>query len=250
MRLNGKTVIITGASSGIGAAAARLFAAEGAAVILGARRVERLAAIAAEIEAAGGAVAFQATDVTDDAQVDALVDLALESFGRLDAAFNNAGATGALSPAPEMATQTWRAALDVNLTSAFFAARRQIPAIKAAGGGSIVFTSSFVGPCAGLPGMAAYAAAKAGLVGLTHALAAEHGADGVRVNALLPGGVLTEMAGEDPNFLAWVRSIHALKRMATPEEIAEAALFLLSDAASFVTGAAIRADGGVSITKT
>ena len=117
------------------------------------------------------------------------------------------------------------------------------------GGGSIVFTASFVGHMIGLPGMGAYAAAKAGLVGLAQVLAAEHGADGIRANTLLPGGTLTAMAGDDPAYHEVVRGLHALKRMASPEEIARAALFLVSDAASFVTGAAMIADGGNSISK-
>ena len=116
------------------------------------------------------------------------------------------------------------------------------------GGGAIVFTSSFVGHTnGGLPGMAAYAASKAGLIGLTQALANEHGRDNIRVNALLPGGTRTDMAGDDPDTHAFIAGLHALDRMATPEEIAQAALFLLSAASSFVTGSAMLADGGVSV---
>ena len=148
-----------------------------------------------------------------------------------------------------MHAEIWHDVLDTNLSSAFFAAKHQIPVLKARGGGSIVFTSSFVGHTAGIPGMGAYAAAKAGLLGLTQTLAAEHGADGIRVNALLPGGTMTAAAGDDPAFHAWVRSFHALGRMAEPEEIARAALFLLADDASFVTGTALLADGGNSITR-
>lgn len=246
--LQGKTIIITGASSGIGAAAARLLAGEGAAVVLGARRDDALAELAGEIRSTGGQAAHLAGDVSDGAYAAALVAKAVETFGGLDGAFNNAGTMGALGPVPEMAEDNWAEVIAVNLTSAFHAARHQIPAILARGGGSIVFTGSFVGYTnAGLPGMAAYAASKAGLVGLTQSLAAEHGAAGLRVNALLPGGTLTPMAGDDADFHAFVRNMHALKRMARPGEIAEAALFLISERSSFVTGTAMLADGGNSI---
>ena len=249
MQLSGKTVILTGASSGIGRAAARLFAAHGANVVLGARRAAELDRVAADIRDAGGTALALAGDVTAEGYAEALVDLAVSSFGRLDAAFNNAGITGALAPVPETSRATWDAVLATNLTAAFLAARAQVPAMLAAGGGSLVFTSSFVGHATGLPGMGAYAAAKAGLVGLARVLAAEHGAQGLRANALLPGGTLTPMAGDDPAFHETVRQMHALKRMAAPEEIAAAALFLVSDASSFVTGTALFADGGNSVTK-
>ncbi len=135
------------------------------------------------------------------------------------------------------------------LNSGFYAAKFQIPAMRNRGGGSIVFTSSFVGHTVGLPGMGAYAAAKTGLIGLTQVLAAEHGPENIRVNALLPGGTMTPMAGDDAGFHEVVRGFHALKRMAEPSEIAKAAMFLLSDHASFVTGSAMIADGGNSINK-
>lgn len=251
MQLRAKRIIITGASSGIGAAAARAFAGEGARVVLGARRGERLDACAAEIVAAGGEAVVLAGDVREAGYAAALVALAQEAFGGLDGAFNNAGALGDLGPVPAMDQANWREVMAVNLDSAFHAARHQLPALKAAGGGSIVFTGSFVGHTVGLPGMAAYAAAKAGLIGLTQVLAAEHGPEGIRVNALLPGGTRTEMAGGgDPEFARWVAGLHALQRMADPEEIARAAAFLLSDQASFVTGSAMLADGGNSIFKT
>lgn len=250
MRLLNKTIIVTGASSGIGESAAGLFAAEGANVVLGARREPLLKANAAAIAAAGGKAVWLAGDVEDEDYAAALVDLAEREFGSLDGAFNNAGTTGDMGPVPDMPAANWKSVVAVNLDSAFYAAKHQIPALKRAGGGSIVFTSSFVGHTIGMPGMGAYAAAKAGLNGLTMALAAEHGADGVRVNALLPGGTLTPMASEDPDFLEFVRGMHALKRMAEPAEIAQAALFLLSKEASFVTGTAMLADGGNSICKT
>lgn len=249
MLLTDKTIIVTGASSGIGASAARLFAAEGASVVLGSRRKARLRQVEAEIIAAGGRAVHLAGDVAEEDYAAALVGLAGATFGRLDGAFNNAGTTGALGPVPEMSADMWRHVIDTNLTSAFFAARHQIPALLENGGGSIVFTSSFVGYTIGLPGMAAYGAAKAGLIGFAQVLAAEYGSRAIRVNALLPGGTRTEMAGNDPAAHQYVAGLHALKRMAEPEEIARVAAFLLSDHASFVTGSPVFADGGNSISK-
>ncbi|RWG47360.1 MAG: SDR family oxidoreductase, partial [Mesorhizobium sp.] len=192
-----------------------------------------------------------AGDVRDEAYARALVELAVESFGGLDIAFNNAGAVGLMAQVPEMAPATWHDTIDTNLTSAFLAARHQIPAMLERGGGSLIFTSSFVGYTAGMPGMAAYAAAKAGLIGLTQVLAAEYGPKGLRVNALLPGGTDTPAATfKTPESRTFVENLHALKRVARPEEIARSALYLASDASSFTTGAALFADGGVSINRT
>ena len=249
MTLKDKTIIITGASSGIGAAAARLFASAGASVVLGARREGRLAACVAEIERAGGRAVHLAGDVTDPGFAAGLVDLAMRRFGRLDAAFNNAGALGELGPIPAMTLDNWNHVVATNLTASFLAARHQVPAMLESGGGSLVFTSSFVGVTVGLPGMGAYAAAKAGLVGLVQVLAAEHGAAGIRANALLPGGTRTEMAGEDPQTRTYIAGLHALKRMAEPDEIAQVALFLVSDGASFMTGSPVFVDGGNSVFK-
>jgi len=252
MQLDTKVAIITGASSGIGEAAAKLFAAEGAKLVLGARRAERLADVVSTIERAGGTAVAVAGDVKDEAYAAELVAVALDRFGRLDIGFNNAGILGPMAPAPEVTAEAWQDALQTNLTAAFYGAKHQIPAMLQNGGGSVLFTSTFVGHTIGFPGMSAYAAGKAGLVGLTQCLAVEHGPANIRVNALLPGGTKTAMAGDfanDTAMLDAVASFHALKRMAEPEEIARAALFLASDAASFVTGTAMLVDGGNSITK-
>lgn len=251
--LSNKVAIITGASSGIGRASAILFAREGASVVLGARRQHELDLLVEEIREFGGQSVSLAGDVKSESYANALVELAVGRFGGLDVAFNNAGTTGAPGSVQEMALTQWHETLDTNLTSAFVGAKYQLPAMLARGGGSLIFTSTFVGHTLGLPGMAAYAASKAGLIGLTQELAAEFGAQGVRVNALLPGGTNTPMGRaftDTPQSLAFVQNMHALKRLAQPEEIARSALYLASDASSFTTGIALLADGGVSICRT
>lgn len=250
--LDGKIAIVTGASSGIGRAAALLFAQEGASLVVTARRKAELDALVAEIEAQGGAAAALPGDICDETLAERLVALATDRFGGLDIAFNNAGTTGSLLPAAEIPLADWRLTLDTNLTAAFTGAQAQLPAMLARGGGSLIFTSTIVGHELGLPGMAAYAASKAGLIGLARVIAAEYGASGIRANALLPGGTDTPMgrdAAPTPEALSFVVGLHALKRIARPEEIARAALFLASDASSFVTGSALLADGGVSINR-
>lgn len=252
MSLDGKIAIVTGASSGIGRAAALLFAAAGARLVLGARRRGPLEEVVAEIGDAGGQACAVPGDVGDEHHAAALVREATARYGGLDVAFNNAGDLGPLGPTTEISTEAWEAALRANLTSAFFAARAQLPALLARGGGSLLFTGTFVGVTVGMPGMAAYAASKAGLIGLVQALAVEHGAAGVRVNALLPGGTDTPMGrvvASSPEALAHVRGLHALKRIADPQEIARSALYLASSASSFTTGTALLVDGGVSISR-
>ncbi len=246
--LDGRVAIITGASAGIGRAAAHLFAAAGARLVLGARRREPLEAL---VDALGPArAACVPGDAADPAWAGALVEQALTRFGGLDVGFVNAGTLGPMGPTPEIDPADWRGAMAVNLDGSFFAARAMLPAMVGRGGGSLIFTSTFVGHTVGFPGMATYAAGKAGLLGLTRALAAEYGGRGVRVNALLPGGTDTAMGravADSPEALAHVRGLHALQRIARPEEIAHSALYLASPASSFTTGAALLVDGGVSI---
>lgn len=221
-------------------------------MVLAGRTRDPLDAVAAEIEAAGGAAAAVAGDVRDESYAVALVETALSRFGRLDIGFNNAGILGAMGPVDSLTQSAWDEVIATNLTGAFLGAKHQIAAMLGRGSGSIIFTSSFVGHTIGLPMMTAYAASKAGLVGMTQCLAAELGARGIRVNALLPGGTATSMAGDysgDPAAMEEVARLHALRRIAQPAEIAAAALFLASDAASFVTGSAMLVDGGNSIHK-
>lgn len=246
--LDGKAAIITGASAGIGRAAAGLFAEHGASLVLVARRADRLEEVAAKIEQDGGQVRVVVGDVTQENTHRDAVAMAVDTFGRLDVAFNNAGLVGEMGPLADTSMETWTQVIDANLTAAFLGARSQIPAMLAGGGGALVFTGSFVGNSVGLPGMGPYAAAKAGLMGLVRAITADYAAHGIRANALLPGGTATEMAG-DADQREWAASLHAMKRIADPCEIAQSALFLASDMASFVTGSALWADGGNAAVK-
>jgi NAD(P)-dependent dehydrogenase (short-subunit alcohol dehydrogenase family) len=248
-----KCAIVTGASSGIGRATARLFAREGASVVVAARREQELESLVAEIAAAGGRAVALAGDVTDEDFAKDLVEMAVSRFGGLDIAFNNAGVLGEMGATPDVSLAGWRATIETNLTSAFLGAKHQIPAMLARGGGSLIFTSSFVGYTAGMPGIAAYAASKAGQIGLVQALAAEFGPKGIRVNAVLPGATDTaayRLMNDTAEAQGFVAGLHALKRVATPDEIAKTVLYLASDASSFTTGTALLVDGGVSINRT
>ena len=251
--LEGKVAIVTGASSGIGRATAKLFAKSGAKVVLGARRKAELDSLVEEIVAEGGEAVALAGNVGDEAYAKALVDLAVQKFGRLDIAYNNAGIIGEKGPTTGISLGGWNEALQVNLTSAFLGAKYQIPEMVKHGSGSIIFTSTFVGHTVGFPGVAAYAASKAGLIGLTQALAAEYGPQGIRVNAVLPGAVDTPMYTETNNTAesqSFITNLHALKRVARPEELAQSVLYLASDESSLQSGTAMLVDGGLSITRT
>ncbi|MGP4674793.1 SDR family oxidoreductase [Agrobacterium salinitolerans] len=246
--LDNKVAIIIGASSGIGRATATLFAAHGAAVVINARGEKALDEVAGEISGAGGRVHAVVGDAGVTETHARLTDAATSVFGGVDIAVNNAGGVGAAKPMAEISPDEWAYVLNVNLTSAFLGARYQIPAMLQRGGGSIVFTSSFVGTSVGIPGMSAYGAAKAGLMGLVKGITADYAVSGIRANALLPGGVDTPMAGDQAQ-KDWAAGLHAMKRIAEPEEIAQAALFLASPMASFVAGAALFADGGNAAVK-
>jgi len=239
---------VTGASSGIGREVAQVFAREGADLVVTARRSQELESLVRVIRGVGGRAVAVAGDIRDPDTHEAIVRAATDSYGKLDIAVNNAGTVGCLKPLAELTDAEWSEVLATNLTAAFLGARTQIPPILESGGGAILFTSSFVGNSVGLPGMAAYAAAKAGLVGLVKGLTADYGASGLRANALLPGGTLTSMAGNDAQ-REWAASLHAMKRIAEPSEIARAALFLASDMASFVSGSSLWVDGGNSAVK-
>lgn len=250
--LQNKTAIVTGASSGIGAAVARLFAEEGANLILIGRRAEALEALTEAIGETGASALPAVGDVRDEETSIRAVALARDRFGGLDIAINNAGITGEMAPFADLSVEAWQETIDTNLTGAFLNARHQIPAMVDRGGGSIVFTGSFVGHTVGFPGMGAYAASKAGLIGMMQVIAAEFGPQGIRANAILPGGTDTPMGqavADSPDVRAYVESLHGLKRIAQPREIAGTILHLASDQSAFVTGATILADGGLSISR-
>lgn len=246
--LDNKIAIITGASSGIGRAAALLFSAEGAAVILNARGEKALLEVSEEIRSAGGQVITVAGDVRLMTTHERLVREAENTFGGVDIAFNNAAITGPVKPLADIAYVEWEDTIATTLTSAFLGAHSQIPAMLKRGGGSIVFTSSFVGTSVGLPGMGVYAAAKSALTGLVKGITADYAAQGIRANALIAGGTDTAMAGDEAQ-KKWAAGLHAMKRIAQPDEIAKAALFLVSPMASFVAGSALFADGGNAAVK-
>lgn len=251
--LNGKVALVTGASSGIGRATALLLARHGARLVVTARRQALLDSLVSEIDTAGGEAISLCGDINAESHAAALVELAQARFGGLHITINNAGTLGESRSVTEMSLPDWQHTLDTNLTSAFLGAKHQLPALSETPGSSLIFTSSIVGNSVGLPFMPAYAAAKAGIVGLAKSLAAEFGPQGVRVNALLPGATDTAMgdqAAPTEEARQFVRNLHALKRIASAEEIARAILFLASDASSFITGSGLLVDGGVSINHT
>jgi A-factor type gamma-butyrolactone 1'-reductase (1S-forming) len=243
--LQDRVVLLTGAGSGIGRAAAELFAAEGAILVAIDRNAESVDQVARAIVASGGVAVGWACDVTDLSNVTDVVAAVVQQFGRLDAAFNNAGIAPPAVDTALLDPVLWQTALDVNLTGVWHCMRAELAVMAA--GSAIVNTSSVAG-LAGLPGSALYAATKHGVVGLTRSVAAEYGPQGIRVNAIAPGLTRTAMvealiANGDMDPSAVVAH-SPLRRMAEPTEIAEAALWLLSDRASFVTGHVLAVDGG------
>jgi NAD(P)-dependent dehydrogenase (short-subunit alcohol dehydrogenase family) len=241
----GRVVLITGGATGIGRAAAQAFAHRGAKVVIG-DVDDRAAETVKLIEDGGGTATFVETDVVSSSQVKNLVETAVGTYGRLDAAFNNAGVLPPTAPLVEMTEEQWDQVVDVDLKGVFLSLKHELAHMVSAGGGAIVNMASVAGVIAD-PGMAPYVAAKHGVVGLTKAAGIEYAAQNVRVNAVAPGLVATPMTQrwlDDPEVHAALMANSPIGRPAQPEEIAGAVLFLCSDAASFMTGQVHLIDGG------
>jgi NAD(P)-dependent dehydrogenase (short-subunit alcohol dehydrogenase family) len=245
--LQDKAALITGGSSGIGRAAALAFARAGARVILGNRRVAEGEETVKAVQAEGGEATFVKTDVTKAAEVEALVTAAAEAYGRLDCAFNNAGATGIMARTAECTEENWDSIINLNLKGVWLCMKYEILQMLKQGGGAIVNNASVAG-MVGLRGGPAYSASKGGVIQLTRTAALEYSKKGIRVNAVCPGYVLTPMTEghlkENREFEAQIKKYQPLGRLGTAEEIAEAVVWLCSDAASFITGHPLVIDGG------
>ncbi len=248
--LNGKVAIITGGASGMGRAASLLFARHGANVVLAdlnAQSGEEVAKLASE---SGNKALFQRTDVSVEADVAALVARATKAFGRLDIMFNNAGIGGAVGPLEGISVEDWDRTQAVCLRGVFLGMKYAVAPMRAAGGGSIISTASIAG-IDGYPNLHAYSAAKAGVVNLTRSAALEFACDRIRVNCIAPGGISTPILyGFAGNNKAAVEAMLAqgqpYPRAGQPEDIANAALFLASDASQFITGHTLVVDGGAT----
>ena len=246
--LENKTIIVTGAAGGIGKSTSLVLAGHGANVVV-TDITEAGEDVVAEISASGGSAMFVRADVTDDESASSLVKQAVAEFGRLDGAFNNAGIEQLSKPLHDITPAEWDRALRVNLTGIFNCLRHEVIAMRETGGGAIVNTASSLGVVA-VANAAEYVASKHGVVGLSRAAAVDYGVEGIRVNAVLPGVIQTPMFerfAADPamaGFLELLKERHPIGRLGKPEEIGEVVSWLLSDYASFVTGAAFSADGG------
>ncbi|MGG6242119.1 glucose 1-dehydrogenase [Nodosilinea sp. AN01ver1] len=239
----GKVAIVTGASSGIGRATAIAFGKAGAAVVVVARRSDRGEETVQQIKAAQGNATFIQADVTQAADIEAMVQRTLDAYGRLDYAFNNAG-SGTSGKLADLSEADWDFEINANLKSVWLSMKYEIPAMQQSGGGAIVNTSS-QGALLGVAGYGAYGAAKAGVIALSRAAAAEYSADRIRINTVSPGAIKTDLWAEAPlEMLDQVAAGIPLQRIGVPADIAEAVVWLCSDGAAFVTGHNLVVDGG------
>jgi NAD(P)-dependent dehydrogenase (short-subunit alcohol dehydrogenase family) len=249
-RLEGKVAIVTGGSSGIGRASALAFVREGAKVIVGDMDVEGGEETVQMINEIGGQSIFVKVDVSQAAEVEALVNKAIGTYGRLDCAHNNAGMEGIRASTVECNEENWDRTMNINLKGVWLCMKYEIPQMLKCGGGAIVNTSSVQGLVA-LQNRPAYVASKHGVIGLTKAAALEYAKEGIRINAVCPGVIRTALferiTGGDPQAKAQRIVRMPIGRIGTPEEVAEAVVWLCSDAASLVTGHAMVVDGGLVI---
>jgi len=252
--MNGKVALITGASSGIGRATAEVFAARGAKVVLAARREHESATLTSEIESRGGRASFVVTDVAIAKDVERMVAHAIETFGRLDYAVNNAGIEGQLSGITDLPEEEWDRVLNINLKGNFLCMKYEARAMLAGGHGGAIVNVGSVNSFLGFPTGSAYVASKHGQIGLTTSVSAELAPQGIRVNLVCPGFIDTPMhhrlrglVGDDLYDKALLPRVHA-RRAGRPDEIAQTIVFLCSDEASYISGTTLTPDGGFTLT--
>ncbi len=243
----GKVALVTGGASGIGAAVVRQLAAGGARVVVADRDLGGAEDVVRAVKAAGGTAVAREVNVADGIEVEAMVDFAVGTYGALHLAVNNAGIGGPSAATADYPLDGWRQVIDVNLNSAFYGLKYEIPAMQAAGGGAIVNMASILGTL-GFAQSPAYVAAKHGMVGLTKTAAIEYAKHGIRINSIGPGFIDTPLLSKnlDQATLGYVAGLHPIGRLGTSDEVAALTCFLLSDAASFITGSYHLVDGGYS----